>query len=59
MYEQLRVRERYAEYEEAAYAKITALIATIHEAPPGTVAGIVVRREVFTTFLEKIYRRTK
>ena len=44
VYEQLQLRDRYAECEEAAYAKITAFIATIPEAPPGIVAGIVIRR---------------
>jgi farnesyl diphosphate synthase len=59
VYEQLGLREKYAKYEEAAYTRITALIATIPEVPEGTTNNPAIKREVFTSFLEKIYRRTK
>jgi farnesyl diphosphate synthase len=59
VYEELHLRERYTEYEEAAYVRITSLIAKIPEAPQGTSNVPVIKREVFATFLEKIYKRTK
>jgi len=48
----------YEQYEAEAYARINALIDAVPEvkSPCG---GAVLRRAVFRTFLEKIYKRTK
>lgn len=60
VYEELDVRGRYAKYEDDAYKRILGLIETIPEVPAGPSEGeTVVRREVFISFLEKIYKRTK
>lgn len=56
LFEELRLRKRYAEYEQEAYTRITSLITTIPEKAPDE-EGL--KREVFTTFLDKIYKRTK
>jgi farnesyl diphosphate synthase len=48
----------YAQYEAEAYTRINALINAVPEvrSPCGEA---VLRRAVFSTFLEKIYKRTK
>lgn len=56
LYEELGLRERFAKYEEEAYQRITGLIKTIPERAKGE-EGL--KREVFTSFLNKIYKRTK
>ncbi|OBZ72800.1 Farnesyl pyrophosphate synthase [Grifola frondosa] len=59
LYEELRIRERYAEYEEKAYTRIIGLIQTIPETPIAPAGQAVLRREVFKAFLDKIYKRQK
>ncbi|KAF7301192.1 Fructose-bisphosphate aldolase [Mycena indigotica] len=55
VFEAVDLRGRYAKYEAEVYGKLNALIAGIPEGPqPGTL-----KRAVFTSFLEKIYKRTK
>ena len=44
----------YNEYEERLYAKLRSEIDKIPEGP-----GLVLRREVFTKYLNKIYKRQK
>ncbi|KAH7886779.1 isoprenoid synthase domain-containing protein [Phlebopus sp. FC_14] len=58
LYEAIGLRERYRVYEEAAYKRITGLIEQIPEPEAATDAGVL-RREVFTSFLNKIYKRSK
>lgn len=53
IYEELGVRKVYAEYEERAVGELRAKISTIVEVPNG------LRKEVFESFLGKIYQRTK
>ncbi|KAJ7067809.1 farnesyl-diphosphate synthase [Mycena amicta] len=55
VFEAVGMRERYAKYEAEVYGKLTEMIAGIPEGPePGTL-----KRAVFTSFLDKIYKRTK
>lgn len=55
VYEEVGLRRIYAKYEENAYQTLSAKIAGIPEtSEPGTL-----KREVFTSFLNKIYKRTK
>ncbi|KAF7354855.1 Fructose-bisphosphate aldolase [Mycena sanguinolenta] len=55
VFEAVSLRERYAKYEAEVYGRLNALITEIPEsAQPSTL-----KREVFTSFLEKIYKRTK
>jgi farnesyl diphosphate synthase len=56
LFEEVGVREKYAAYEEDAVGRIRKMIATIPEKAKGE-EGL--KREVFTVFLEKIYKRTK
>lgn len=56
VFEQVGLREKYVEYEERAYERITGLIAQIPEKRSDEEG---VKREVFTAFLDKIYKRTK
>jgi len=55
VYEQVGLRRVYAEYEENAYQTLSAKIAAI----PETSEPNTLKREVFTSFLNKIYKRTK
>ena len=55
VYEQVGLRQIYAEYEENTYQTLSAKIAEIPEAA----APETLKREVFTSFLRKIYKRTK
>lgn len=60
LYEELGVRKLYAEYEENSYKRIVGLIETIPEENSAAKAGEVkLKREVFKSFLDKIYKRTK
>jgi len=55
VFEAVGVRERYAKYEADVYGRLNDLITGIPEsAERGTL-----KREIFTSFLEKIYKRTK
>jgi len=56
VYEAIGLRERYRVYEEGVKEKLDALIAGVPE--PEGVDGVL-RRGVFTAFLNKIYKRTK
>jgi farnesyl diphosphate synthase len=55
LYEELGLRTIYAKYEEEAYQKLTTLIKTI---PENNVEGQL-KPQVFTSFLNKIYKRQK
>ncbi|KAJ6531541.1 isoprenoid synthase domain-containing protein [Mycena sp. CBHHK59/15] len=55
VFEAVGIRERYAKYEGEVYARLVDMIAAI---PEGTERGTL-KREIFTSFLEKIYKRTK
>jgi farnesyl diphosphate synthase len=55
LYEELGMPARYARYEEDVVARILAAVNTIP--PDGHKNGL--KREVFTSFLDKIYKRTK
>ena len=55
---ELGVDAVYAEYEAASYERINALIDAVPEVPCPN-GDAVLRRAVFRTFLEKIYKRTK
>ncbi|KAI0808413.1 farnesyl-diphosphate synthase [Fomes fomentarius] len=60
LYEEMGIRKKYEEYEEAAYKRIIALIQTIPAENSNAAAGEVrVKREVFKAFLDKIYKRQK
>ncbi|KAJ7589567.1 farnesyl-diphosphate synthase [Mycena floridula] len=56
VYEELGLREKYATYEQGAYEKIMGLIEKIPEAEG---QEKILKREVFISFLMKIYKRTK
>ncbi|KAF9232235.1 isoprenoid synthase domain-containing protein, partial [Melanogaster broomeanus] len=58
LYDELGLRERYAVYEESAKERIEKLIEQIPE-PEARVDGGVLRKAVFTSFLNKMYKRTK
>lgn len=51
---ELEIAEIYNEYEEGIYAKLKAEIEKIPEGP-----GLGLRQDVFTKFLNKIYKRQK
>lgn len=62
LYEELGIPARYKEYEEAAYKRIIGLIEQIPEVeskPTSVDEPAVLHRQVFKTFLDKIYKRTK
>ncbi|KIY72871.1 farnesyl-diphosphate synthase [Cylindrobasidium torrendii FP15055 ss-10] len=54
LYAELDIAGIYAEYEENVYKKLTGIISDVPEGGEGTV-----KREVFTSFLSKIYKRQK
>ncbi|EPQ59858.1 recombinant farnesyl diphosphate synthase At 2.6 angstroms resolution [Gloeophyllum trabeum ATCC 11539] len=58
VFEELRLRERYAAYEDDAYERITRLIEAIPE-EAGGVHKPGLKRDIFKVLLEKMYRRTK
>ncbi|RUS16961.1 farnesyl pyrophosphate synthase [Endogone sp. FLAS-F59071] len=51
-YIELGIEDVYKAYEEKSYTEISALIAKVDE-------SVGIKREVFTTFMNKIYKRTK
>jgi farnesyl diphosphate synthase len=55
LYEELDIRSHYEKYEAEAYEKIMGLIETI----PEQAGEGQLKREVFTSFLFKIYKRQK
>jgi farnesyl diphosphate synthase len=55
VFEQVEIRRRYDEYEQGAYERINSLIQTI----PANAKNGELKREVFTSFLGKIYKRQK
>ncbi|ESK95104.1 farnesyl pyrophosphate synthetase [Moniliophthora roreri MCA 2997] len=57
LFEEIGIREKYREYEEGVYKSLTEMIDAIPEGAPGEQG--VLRKEVFTSFLGKIYRRQK
>ncbi len=60
IYHALGLQKRYEDYEQSSYEKIMGLIGTIPEG--GQVAkgnAVPLTREVFESFLGKIYKRTK
>ncbi|KAH9940624.1 farnesyl-diphosphate synthase [Amylocystis lapponica] len=59
LYEELGVRAQYEEYEEQAYKRIMGLIETIPETASAAEGQVVLKREVFKSFLDKIYKRQK
>jgi farnesyl diphosphate synthase len=60
VFEEVGLAERFRTYEEDAYRKISGLIESIPEASQGPRASApVLKRRVFTSFLDKIYKRTK
>ena len=62
LYEEIGIPARYSKYEEAAYKRISEMISLIPEVdfkPTSPTEPATLRRLVFTTFLEKIYKRTK
>ncbi|KAF8585374.1 farnesyl-diphosphate synthase [Ramaria rubella] len=60
VFEELGLRAHYVRYEEDAYARINKLIDSIDEKVYGGSAGrVVLRRDIFRSFVSKIYRRQK
>ncbi|KAJ7621630.1 isoprenoid synthase domain-containing protein [Mycena polygramma] len=55
VYEAVGIRERYSKYEADVYAKLTEMINAI---PEGAERGTL-KRKIFTSFVDKIYKRTK
>ena len=49
----ISLSERFEAYEKESYEKITALIGQVDEEATG------VKREVFVSFLNKVYKRSK
>ncbi|KAJ7719187.1 farnesyl-diphosphate synthase [Mycena maculata] len=54
VFEEVGLRENYRTYEDQVYAKILALIQDVPED-----SGLTLKRQVFTHFLDKIYKRQK
>jgi farnesyl diphosphate synthase len=55
IFEEVGLRERYAKYEETVYQQIMGMIESIPETEgPGTL-----KKDVFKSFVGKIYKRTK
>ncbi len=50
---------KYYKYEEDAYKRITGLIESIPEGGLGAEGQVKLQRQVFTSFLNKIYKRQK
>lgn len=57
IYEMSRLREQYRIYETSLKEQIEALIEEIPE-PEGNMGGSMLKREVFTSFFNRIYTRT-
>jgi len=58
IFREVGVDARYTEYEEAAYKRITALVDELPEVTNST-GDAILRKEIFISFLHKIYKRTK
>ena len=56
---QVGVPEKFHKYEEESYKKIIGLIETIPEGGLGEEGEVKLKREVFKSFLDKIYKRQK
>ena len=54
VFRELNIAAIYKEYEDGIYAKLKSEVDKIPEGP-----GLVLRRDVFTKFLNKIYKRQK
>ncbi|KAJ7033728.1 farnesyl-diphosphate synthase [Mycena alexandri] len=54
VFEEVGLREKYRVYEEKVYAEIMALIESVPDDE-----DVVLKREVFTNFVDKIYKRQK
>jgi len=62
VFEEIGIPARYKEYEEGAYRRIMGMIEQIPEVkatPTYADEPAVLQRQVFKTFLDKIYKRTK
>jgi len=59
VFEEVDVKGKYEVYEENAYKKIMGLIETIPEKPSASGGEVALKREVFKSFLDKIYKRQK
>jgi len=59
VFEAIDVRKKYAVYEEDAYKRIIGLISDIPAEGLGKDGEVKLKREVFKSFLDKIYKRTK
>ncbi|KAI0925459.1 hypothetical protein AcV7_005709 [Taiwanofungus camphoratus] len=59
LYEEMAIRKHYAEYEERTYTRIMGLIEKIPEKPSTTDSAVMLKREVFKSFSDKIYNRQK
>ena len=59
VFEQVGIRDRYATYEEEAYSRIMMLIESIPEGGLGPAGQVKLQRQVFKSFLDKIYKRQK
>ncbi|KAK7022072.1 Farnesyl pyrophosphate synthetase [Paramarasmius palmivorus] len=57
VFEEIGIKEKYREYEDGVYKTLTGMIDEIPEGAPGEQG--VLRKEVFTRFLDKVYRRQK
>ncbi|KAL0574889.1 Farnesyl pyrophosphate synthetase [Marasmius crinis-equi] len=57
VFEEVGIRQKYLEFEEERYKQLTEMINDVPEVPQGQEG--VLRREVFTSFLNKVYRRQK
>ncbi|KAJ6607908.1 isoprenoid synthase domain-containing protein [Mycena sp. CBHHK59/15] len=55
VFEEVGIRECYAKYESETYAQLVELISAI----PESLERGTLKREIFTSFLEKIYQRTR
>lgn len=59
VFEEVGIHEKYLEYEARMHAHILGLIEAIPEEGLGHEGGTKLTREVFTIFLDKIYKRQK
>ncbi|KAF9076896.1 farnesyl-diphosphate synthase [Rhodocollybia butyracea] len=57
VFEEIGLREKYFAYEESVYTQLNTMIDQIDEGAPGQQG--VLKKEVFISFLGKIYRRQK
>ena len=59
IFNQVGVGEKYAKYEEEAYHRMMSLIESIPESGLGAEGQVKLQRQVFKSFLDKIYKRQK